>query len=166
MPELLVVEPVFAGATIRPTDATIFHVNPSGTFVIGGPNGDAGLTGRKGAIAAGADADLCVVPSPEPLRAAEVVRVRVRDPDRVHALDAFPQQLQPQLGRGVDQQPAAVHVDRHAGIEAHLYARLDDQLGALEAGEISPFVVADALRARSSALMTGATLGSHTGSTV
>ena len=43
---------------------------------------------------------------------------------------------------------------------------LDDQLGALEAGEISPFVVADALRARSSALMTGATLGSHTGSTV
>jgi len=28
-------------------DKTIFHINPSGRFVIGGPQGDAGLTGRK-----------------------------------------------------------------------------------------------------------------------
>ncbi|CAI5473360.1 unnamed protein product [Closterium sp. Yama58-4] len=28
-------------------DNTIFHLNPSGRFVIGGPHGDAGLTGRK-----------------------------------------------------------------------------------------------------------------------
>ncbi|MDO5758471.1 MAG: methionine adenosyltransferase [Rhodobacterales bacterium] len=28
-------------------DDTIWHVNPTGTFVIGGPDGDAGLTGRK-----------------------------------------------------------------------------------------------------------------------
>eukprot|EP00983_Pelagomonas_calceolata_P062017 1147098-Pelagomonas_calceolata.AAC.5 len=28
-------------------DKTIFHLNPSGRFVIGGPHGDAGLTGRK-----------------------------------------------------------------------------------------------------------------------
>jgi len=28
-------------------DKTIFHLNPSGRFVIGGPQGDAGLTGRK-----------------------------------------------------------------------------------------------------------------------
>jgi S-adenosylmethionine synthetase len=28
-------------------DDTIFHLNPSGRFVIGGPHGDAGLTGRK-----------------------------------------------------------------------------------------------------------------------
>lgn len=28
-------------------DATIFHLQPSGRFVIGGPQGDAGLTGRK-----------------------------------------------------------------------------------------------------------------------
>ena len=27
--------------------ATIYHLNPSGRFVIGGPHGDAGLTGRK-----------------------------------------------------------------------------------------------------------------------
>ena len=28
-------------------DDTVWHVNPTGTFVIGGPDGDAGLTGRK-----------------------------------------------------------------------------------------------------------------------
>ena len=28
-------------------DETIYHMNPSGRFVIGGPHGDAGLTGRK-----------------------------------------------------------------------------------------------------------------------
>ena len=28
-------------------DNTIFHLNPTGNFVIGGPDGDAGLTGRK-----------------------------------------------------------------------------------------------------------------------
>ncbi len=29
------------------TDETEWHVNPTGKFVIGGPDGDAGLTGRK-----------------------------------------------------------------------------------------------------------------------
>jgi S-adenosylmethionine synthetase len=29
------------------TDATEWHVNPTGAFLIGGPDGDAGLTGRK-----------------------------------------------------------------------------------------------------------------------
>ena len=29
------------------TEDTVWHVNPTGTFVIGGPDGDAGLTGRK-----------------------------------------------------------------------------------------------------------------------
>ena len=29
------------------TEQTEWHVNPTGTFVIGGPDGDAGLTGRK-----------------------------------------------------------------------------------------------------------------------
>lgn len=29
------------------TDDTIYHVNPTGKFVIGGPHGDSGLTGRK-----------------------------------------------------------------------------------------------------------------------
>jgi S-adenosylmethionine synthetase len=42
------------GLLIRPalpaellTDDTIFHVNPTGRFVVGGPMGDAGVTGRK-----------------------------------------------------------------------------------------------------------------------
>lgn len=29
------------------TDETVWHINPTGNFVIGGPDGDAGLTGRK-----------------------------------------------------------------------------------------------------------------------
>lgn len=29
------------------TSETLYHLNPSGRFVIGGPHGDAGLTGRK-----------------------------------------------------------------------------------------------------------------------
>jgi len=29
------------------SDKTIYHINPTGRFVIGGPKGDAGLTGRK-----------------------------------------------------------------------------------------------------------------------
>ena len=28
-------------------DNTKFHINPTGKFIIGGPHGDAGLTGRK-----------------------------------------------------------------------------------------------------------------------
>jgi S-adenosylmethionine synthetase len=42
-----VIEPVFAGYAIKPDDKTQFFINPSGRFVIGGPQGDAGLTGRK-----------------------------------------------------------------------------------------------------------------------
>ncbi|TCJ41362.1 methionine adenosyltransferase [Parafrankia sp. BMG5.11] len=29
------------------TNETVYHINPTGSFVIGGPDGDAGLTGRK-----------------------------------------------------------------------------------------------------------------------
>src|SRR3546814_15264231 len=29
------------------SDATEYHINPTGSFEIGGPDGDAGLTGRK-----------------------------------------------------------------------------------------------------------------------
>lgn len=42
-----VVEPVFAEIAIKPDSETRFFVNPTGKFVIGGPQGDAGLTGRK-----------------------------------------------------------------------------------------------------------------------
>jgi len=42
-----VVQPVFSEIEIKPDDKTRFFVNPTGKFVIGGPQGDAGLTGRK-----------------------------------------------------------------------------------------------------------------------
>lgn len=42
-----VVLPAFAGLDIQPGESTRFLVNPTGKFVIGGPQGDSGLTGRK-----------------------------------------------------------------------------------------------------------------------
>lgn len=42
-----VVQPVFSELEIQPDNQTRFLVNPTGKFVIGGPQGDAGLTGRK-----------------------------------------------------------------------------------------------------------------------
>jgi S-adenosylmethionine synthetase len=41
----LVIKPVIPSELLD--DKTIYHLNPSGRFVIGGPQGDAGLTGRK-----------------------------------------------------------------------------------------------------------------------
>lgn len=42
-----VIDPVFANDKIKPDNSTKYLINPSGRFVIGGPQGDAGLTGRK-----------------------------------------------------------------------------------------------------------------------
>ncbi len=42
-----VVTPVFDELAVKPDDNTRFLTNPTGKFVIGGPQGDAGLTGRK-----------------------------------------------------------------------------------------------------------------------
>ena len=42
-----VVAPVFAEFALKPDAQTQFFFNPSGRFVTGGPQGDAGLTGRK-----------------------------------------------------------------------------------------------------------------------
>ena len=42
-----VISPVFADSELKPNDQTRFLVNPTGKFVIGGPQGDSGLTGRK-----------------------------------------------------------------------------------------------------------------------
>lgn len=42
-----VVQPVFADIAVKPDHQTRFLVNPTGKFVIGGPQGDSGLTGRK-----------------------------------------------------------------------------------------------------------------------
>jgi S-adenosylmethionine synthetase len=42
-----VVQPSFADIDVKPDANTRFLVNPTGKFVIGGPQGDSGLTGRK-----------------------------------------------------------------------------------------------------------------------
>ena len=42
-----VVEPATEDLPLKPSKKTRFLVNPTGKFVIGGPQGDAGLTGRK-----------------------------------------------------------------------------------------------------------------------
>ena len=42
-----VIDYVFANETLKPDSSTKYLINPSGRFVIGGPQGDAGLTGRK-----------------------------------------------------------------------------------------------------------------------
>jgi S-adenosylmethionine synthetase len=42
-----VVQPVFADVELQPDEQTRLLVNPTGKFVVGGPQGDSGLTGRK-----------------------------------------------------------------------------------------------------------------------
>jgi S-adenosylmethionine synthetase len=42
-----VIQPVFSNLDLKPNDQTRFLVNPTGKFVVGGPQGDSGLTGRK-----------------------------------------------------------------------------------------------------------------------
>jgi len=42
-----VVQPILEPVGFWDPEATTFHINPTGRFVIGGPHGDAGLTGRK-----------------------------------------------------------------------------------------------------------------------
>lgn len=42
-----VVQPVFQDLSVKPDERTRYLINPSGRFVVGGPHGDAGLTGRK-----------------------------------------------------------------------------------------------------------------------
>ncbi|MDY6783839.1 MAG: methionine adenosyltransferase [Cyanobacteriota bacterium] len=42
-----VIQPVFADIDVKPDGNTRLLVNPTGKFVVGGPQGDSGLTGRK-----------------------------------------------------------------------------------------------------------------------
>lgn len=42
-----VINPSFADLSIKPDDRTRYLINPSVRFVVGGPHGDSGLTGRK-----------------------------------------------------------------------------------------------------------------------
>ena len=43
----LVIKPVLESYNLNPEEVKNYHINPTGRFVIGGPHGDTGLTGRK-----------------------------------------------------------------------------------------------------------------------
>ncbi|MCQ8211564.1 methionine adenosyltransferase [Cetobacterium somerae] len=43
----LVIKPVLESYNLNAEDVKNYHINPTGRFVIGGPHGDTGLTGRK-----------------------------------------------------------------------------------------------------------------------
>lgn len=43
----LVIKPVLEKYNLNPDEVEKYHINPTGRFVIGGPHGDSGLTGRK-----------------------------------------------------------------------------------------------------------------------
>jgi len=43
----LVIKPVLAAYNLNAEEVKNYHINPTGRFVIGGPHGDTGLTGRK-----------------------------------------------------------------------------------------------------------------------
>lgn len=43
----MVIRPVLERYNLKMEDVKRFHINPTGRFVIGGPHGDTGLTGRK-----------------------------------------------------------------------------------------------------------------------
>ncbi|MEG0069489.1 methionine adenosyltransferase [Cetobacterium sp.] len=43
----LVIKPVLEAYGLNPEEVKHYHINPTGRFVIGGPHGDTGLTGRK-----------------------------------------------------------------------------------------------------------------------
>lgn len=42
-----VIKPVLKSYELKPEEVKHFHINPTGRFVIGGPHGDTGVTGRK-----------------------------------------------------------------------------------------------------------------------
>ncbi|MGL4394063.1 MAG: methionine adenosyltransferase [Brevinema sp.] len=42
-----VITPILEEYKMNPSDVKHYHINPTGRFVIGGPHGDTGLTGRK-----------------------------------------------------------------------------------------------------------------------
>lgn len=43
----LIIKPVLEKYNLNPEEVKNYHINPTGRFVIGGPHGDTGLTGRK-----------------------------------------------------------------------------------------------------------------------
>ncbi|MCF7699616.1 methionine adenosyltransferase [Loktanella sp. M215] len=114
------------------TDATEWWVNPTGTFVIGGPDGDAGLTGRKiivdtygGAAPHGGGAFSGKDPTKVDRSAAYVARYLAKNVVASGMADKCTLQLSYAIGIA---QPLSVYVDLH------------------DTGEVDPAAVERAIR--------------------
>ena len=99
------------------TDATEWWVNPTGTFVIGGPDGDAGLTGRKiivdtygGAAPHGGGAFSGKDPSKVDRSAAYVSRYLAKNVVAAGMADRCTVQLSYAIGVA---KPLSIYVDTH-----------------------------------------------------
>ncbi|MGR3496953.1 methionine adenosyltransferase [Citreimonas sp.] len=99
------------------TDDTIWHVNPTGTFVIGGPDGDAGLTGRKiivdtygGAAPHGGGAFSGKDPTKVDRSAAYAARYLAKNIVASGAVDRCTVQLSYAIGVA---EPLSIYVDTH-----------------------------------------------------
>jgi S-adenosylmethionine synthetase len=98
-------------------DETVWHVNPTGKFVIGGPDGDAGLTGRKiivdtygGAAAHGGGAFSGKDPTKVDRSAAYVSRYLAKNVVAAGFADRCTIQLSYAIGVS---QPLSVYVNTH-----------------------------------------------------
>ncbi len=99
------------------TDETVWHVNPTGKFVIGGPDGDCGLTGRKiivdtygGAAPHGGGAFSGKDPTKVDRSAAYVARYLAKNVVAAGLADRCTIQLSYAIGVA---EPLSIYVDAH-----------------------------------------------------
>ena len=99
------------------TDETVWHVNPTGKFVIGGPDGDCGLTGRKiivdtygGAAPHGGGAFSGKDPTKVDRSAAYVARYLAKNVVAAGLADRCTIQLSYAIGVA---EPLSIYVDTH-----------------------------------------------------
>jgi S-adenosylmethionine synthetase len=119
------------------TDETVWHINPTGVFEIGGPDGDAGLTGRKiivdtygGAAPHGGGAFSGKDPTKVDRSAAYAARYLAKNVVAAGLADRCTIQLSYAIGVA---EPQSVHVDLH-GTGRIDEATLERELPALIGG--------------------------------
>jgi S-adenosylmethionine synthetase len=116
------------------SDKTIWHINPTGAFVIGGPDGDAGLTGRKiivdtygGAAPHGGGAFSGKDPTKVDRSAAYAARYLAKNVVAAKLADRCTLQLSYAIGVS---EPLSIYVDLH-GTGKIEEARLEEALSAV-----------------------------------
>jgi S-adenosylmethionine synthetase len=118
------------------TEETVWHINPTGVFVIGGPDGDSGLTGRKiivdtygGAAPHGGGAFSGKDPTKVDRSAAYAARYLAKNVVAAGLADRCTIQISYAIGVA---QPQSIHVDLHGTgriAEEVLEARLPGLIG-------------------------------------